>query len=248
MERELKQYLERHNFVDVIIPPDHITTLHQLFIKDIIPVCDNDEISLYCGIYYKLKKDYVNAIKYCLMAVNHNNPKALHNLADCYDETNDYANALKCWLLDIQQGGTHAHHSMNNCGVHYRKQGDYVNAVKYYLMADEHGNPNAMNNLAIHYRIRCDFVNAFKCWTKAVEHNNYNCASHALSCCRTHNLLTLGSRYVNHILNKSFNNDIIMFTLHFANSMDANLVNIIINLDYCQTDDELFNKFKCLLV
>lgn len=280
MEQELKQYLKQHNFINISIPPKHITILHKLFFKDIIPICSNDEISLYCGMYYRLKKDYTNAIKYSLMAFQCNNQKALHNLTDCYREINDYDNALKYWLLDIQQGGIYARHSMNNCAVYYHKQGDHANAVKYYLMADKHGDPNAMNNLAVHYngrcdytnafkcwslavergdtcamnnlamhcKIRCDYVNAFKYWTKAVDHNNYNHVSHALLCCRTNDLLTLGSRYVNKILNKSSNNAIIIFTLHFANVMNDNLVNIIINVDHCQTEDVLFNKFKKLLV
>lgn len=246
MEQEIKEYLKKNRFIYTCIPRELIIEVHELFIKGIIVQNPDNSMLRYYAIHYRIKKDYANAIKYYLLAAECGNTVALNGLASCYVEQNDESNAVKCWLMDIERCSPHAHSSMNSLGASYWKNDDYINAAKYFKMSSEHGNTNAMNNMAMYSKKQQDYANAFKYWSMAVEHNDYGNVDWALSCFKANKLLQYGITFVNKILNKHHNIEIIQFIMHFANNMDVDMVNIIINIDP-DNSDPLFYKFKKLL-
>ena len=51
------------------------------------------------GCHYEKEKNYENAIKYYLMAIEHNNVKAIVKLGACYEKQEDYKNMEKYYLM-----------------------------------------------------------------------------------------------------------------------------------------------------
>lgn len=245
MEEELKEYLQKKDYSYSPLSDEHIVAVHELFFKDIIVENPAYELLGCYATYYRIKKDYANATKYYLAALNYGNSWASFSLAQCYYEQDDYDNAVKYWQLDMQQGGSHSSYSMNSLGVHYFRQNDNVNAIKYYLMAIEHNSTHAMHNMALYYKTQQDYDNAFKYWCMAADHGHYSYGERALRCFKTNELVQYGILFANKILNREHNTEIISFITHFANIMNSDMVNLIINMD---DNDPIVHKFKKLLI
>lgn len=58
--------------------------------------------------YYSVKADYDNMVKYYLMAIEKNNSHAMHNLGFYYEKIKNYDNALKYYLMAIEHGDDNA--------------------------------------------------------------------------------------------------------------------------------------------
>ena len=132
----------------------------------------NDSMLMnYIGIYYDEQKDYVNMMKYYLMAIEENgNSDAMNNLGSYYCEQKDYENMKKYYLMAIENGNDM---TMNNLADYYKQQKDYKNMKKYYLMAiEEHGNSDAMNNLGYYYYEQKDYENMKKYYLMAIQRIN----------------------------------------------------------------------------
>lgn len=252
---EIKEYLQQQKFAYVhTLPPEHIDDIHKLFFGDITVAEPSSDMSAYYGTYYQIKKDYANAVKHYLIAMNSGNLKVLHSLAVCYHEQKDYDNAIKYWLWNIEHDDYLAH-SMNSLGAHYSDDNnDLINAKKYFRMAAECGDSCAMNNLGNIYKYLDDKPNAFKYWTMAVDCCDYERVGSILLYCINNYLVQECAAFINKILNKQHNYEIIMTVVRFVDIMNVDMVNIIINLDmtcclsYLDLSYREFCGFKKLLV
>lgn len=314
-EEQIKEYLQRHGIGYIPIPPEHIMTVYNLFFRDIVNVVDDSTVLLYYYIYFGIKCDSNNAIKYCLMsaergnvmamntvaycykewnqdavnpqgnplwvkyykmAIEHDNIPAMCHLAEYYDEQNDYENTVKYYTMAVAHEFDGA---MNNLARYYEKCNEDENAVKYYLMAIECGNTTSMNNLACYHERQHDYVKAIEyyelaiqCgsviamsnlghyyykqnasanthwhwWILAVEHGHYVSVDDILTICKRDGWNSYVLSFVNRLLNKSFGKQIADIVSHFINILNADMVNVIINMPL-SSDDALFNKFKELV-
>jgi TPR repeat protein len=97
-----------------------IMKIHNLFIHDKMFEPVNDSEYNHVGLYYeKIKKDYINAEKYYIIATEGNNVNAMNNLAIYYDYMKkDYTNAKKYYIMAIDRGDGDA---MNNLAFYYEK-------------------------------------------------------------------------------------------------------------------------------
>jgi TPR repeat protein len=118
--------------------------IYNLLFNDIIPQEQNTHIYNLLGLYYNIKKDYPNMLKYYLMAIKNNNIDAIFNLGNYYYDTQDYPNMLKYYLIAVKYDDDCA---MNNLAIYYEEQKDYPNMLKYYLMSISKGNTDAIINL-----------------------------------------------------------------------------------------------------
>ncbi len=121
--------------------------------------------------------------------------------------------------------------AMYNLASHYDDNQDWSNTLKYYLMAINCGNSNAMNALAINYACEHDYEHAMKYWFLAIDHNNYECAETVLTLCQRNGLVDWGIVYYNRLLNRLSNHLIMGFIIGHIDKMNANMVNIIINME-----------------
>ncbi len=132
------------------------------------------------ALVYKRLKDFNNAIKYYLLAIEKGDDNAIYNLALLYHtELKDFDNTIKYYLLAIDKNYVDA---MNNLALLYETEfKDLDNAIKYYLLAIDKNYDNAMNNLALLYETEFkDFDNAIKYYYLAIENNNVD-AMHNLA-------------------------------------------------------------------
>jgi TPR repeat protein len=172
---DIKTKIEKINIIlirngytgNIITDKEVINVVYDLLINDIIPVAtDNTEVIRYIAVYYEIKKDTENQIKYYLMAIDKKDSISMNNLARHYEDQKDYENMIKYYLMAIEEKYSIA---MNNLSLYYKGQKDYENMKKYYLMAIEQGNAIAMNNLGYYYHEQKDYVNMLKYYLMAIE-------------------------------------------------------------------------------
>jgi len=121
------------------------------------------------GILLNDLKNYKEAEKYFLMAIEKEDAAAMNNLAFLYvSEFKDFAKAEKYYLMAIEK--EHAVAMWNLAQLYRTEFKDFAKAEKYYLMAIEKENSNAMNNLALLYETEFkDFAKAEKYYLMAIE-------------------------------------------------------------------------------
>ena len=150
MEQELIQFLRLHNLIYVqITNSDSLIKIHNLFINNMINICNQDisdgELLFYYGVYYRLKSDTTKMVEYYLKSIDCGNSCAMINCAEWYNKQNMHDVAQKYYLMAIDHGNKNA---MNNYAVWCETHGTKEDVKKYYLMAIDHGNKNAMYNYA----------------------------------------------------------------------------------------------------
>ena len=156
-------YLNIYNIVNnFIINEGYDNIIKKYYLKNI--KYTNNKIGL--GLYYKMKKDYINMKKYLLKAVNKGNKYAMHILGNHYKIQEDYNNMKKYYLMAIDRDYDE---SMYQLGNYYEKQKDYDNMKKYYLMAIDKGDTDAMHNLAEYYKQQKDYDNMKKYYLIAIN-------------------------------------------------------------------------------
>ncbi len=243
MEQQIKEYLQNHNITYIPIFDEHTSIIYDLFFKDIVIALPDAIVSLYHGIYYSIKKDYYNAVKYYAMSAQYGNIDAMNAVGYyCYMSDN-YENATRYYMMAVELGCSNA---MADLAMNYNKCNDFENAVKYSLMAIEHGNITAMNNLSSYYYARNDFANATKYLLCAVDHGNYYHVDNFLKMCPCPELVSYQLQFANRILNKTFNNQIMDFIVDSFHLMNVDMVNIIVNIEGPITNG-LFSEFKNLV-
>ncbi len=161
MEEAISEYLELNGFTYVPVPDEHLVTVYNLLLKDIVVEVDDGTVLLYCGVHRSIK---------------------------------DY------------DGST----------------------IKYYKRASDKGNSHAMNNLANCYRYS-SYKKALKYYSMSIDCGNYRHVYDALSCIVENNKDSV--LYINKVLNKQFNVAICHTVCCLVESVDENLINIIVNID-----------------
>jgi tetratricopeptide (TPR) repeat protein len=102
----------------------------------------------------KWRQNYMEALKYCKMAFEKGNIKAINNLGYMYKYgkgvEQNYEEAIKYYKMAIEKGDNSA---MNNLGYMYGEgrgvELNYEESIKYYKMAIEQGNEIAKKNIKI---------------------------------------------------------------------------------------------------
>ena len=128
-----------------------------------------------CGVYfYFIEKNYKEAEKYYLMAIENGNSTAMYCLGYYYNHIEkNYEEAKKYYLMAIENGNSDA---MNCLGFYYHyyiEEKNYEEAKKYYLMAIENGNSTAMYNLGMYYHtIENNYEEAVKYYLMAIENGD----------------------------------------------------------------------------
>lgn len=126
MEKFIQQYLKDNGYGYAKINNDNdLKIIYDLYHDNII--CENtDKLSSNVlrryAMYYQIKKDDVNMLKYYLLAIDKGDTNAMNNLAQCYVEKNDYDNMLKYYLMAVDKGDTDG---MCKLGDYYYEQNDY---------------------------------------------------------------------------------------------------------------------------
>jgi TPR repeat protein len=144
---------------------------HQNAITKLKKLKEIDASTAYFGlglVYFEMR-DYTNAEKYYLLAVEKGEINAMNNLGLHYEKNKkDYDNAEKYFLMAVEKGEINA---MNNLGIYYEEiKKDYDNAEKYFLMAAERGNVMALSNLGLFYeKIKKEYAKAETYYLEAVE-------------------------------------------------------------------------------
>ena len=130
---------------------------------------DADEMVFTMAVKAHHDSDLVKAEKYYLMAVEHEDVKAMVNLGVLYNnEYKDVAKAEKYYLMAVEHEDVKA---MFNLGLLYEDEHkDVAKAEKYYLMAVEHEDVKAMFKLAVLYETEIkDFKKSERYYSKAIE-------------------------------------------------------------------------------
>jgi len=124
-----------------------------------------------------LNKNYPEAEKYYLQAVEKGDPKASNNLALLYKEQGKLEEAEKYYLQAVKKGIALARY---NLALLYKEQGKNLKAEKYYLQAIKKGIVEASNNLALLYKEQGKTEKAEKYYLQAIKKGiveaNYNLA------------------------------------------------------------------------
>lgn len=136
---------------------------------------------------------------------------------------------------------------MFNLAQHYHNHNEEDNAIKYYLMAIEHDDSDAMNSLAQIYYQQHQFDMAMQYWMKATEHNNYKETYSVVALCKHPLWIHHGVIYCNKLLNSQFVAIIEQYIVDAVNVLNADMINIIINIAQPTNYVPLFIKFKKLV-
>ncbi len=165
---EINQFRTNNNFGKLkITDPILIKKLHDLYFKDIND--DTIKNKHHYGVYYSIKEDYDNMMKYYLMAIENGNMNSMSNLAVYYYEQKDYDNMMKYYLMAVEKDSIMA---ICNLGKYYQEQKDYDNMMKYYLIGIKKGNKDAMNNLGVYYSRQKEYDNMMKYYLMAIKKGN----------------------------------------------------------------------------
>ena len=124
------------------------------------------------------QKDFKNAEKLYLSAIDKGNLIALNDLGNLYYLKRDYSEAKKYFQKSIDKGGTVA---LFNLAEVYRIEKNFSQAEKYYLLAISKGETQSYNNLALLYSENGKIEKAIETYLKAGENGDikgyYNLAN-----------------------------------------------------------------------
>lgn len=123
------------------------------------------------GLYFRyVKKDYVEAEKYYLMALNKHNADVMCNLGTLYWELKRYNEAEKYYLMEENKYNANA---MCYLGSLYLELKRYDEAEKYYLIAIELNQNDARYYLASFYsEVKHNYKEMFHYYLLAAKHNS----------------------------------------------------------------------------
>ena len=169
--------LEKKYNLDFSSLQEYNNVILEIFNGQITPekcnIEDSNVVFLFGSYYLKVEKNYIEAIKYYLMAIDLGDSNSMYNLGSYYyDIEKNYTEAVKYFLMAIEHGNSVA---MNSLGLYYDIEKNYPEAVKYYLMAIELENSDAMYNLgSYYYNIKKNYPEAVKYYLMAIEKRNSN--------------------------------------------------------------------------
>lgn len=184
LEENIKDFLIKEGYAySPIKKKENIPIIYELYISNVIPnietISNDADFLRRIGIYYEIKKDYDNMIKFYTMSYEKGDGQSACNLALYYEYLPDVTNMLKTYLIGIQLGHSE---SAVNIAKYYSKNKDYDNEIKYYEIALSLGDSSIFTKLGIAYynrklkigdggeRYNLDRMK--QCWKLALENNN----------------------------------------------------------------------------
>ena len=109
---------------------------------------------------------------------------------------------------------------------------------EHNLMAIDNDNACAMFNLGMYYKGIGDMENTFKYWYQAIKHDCCDRVDAIIGYCISLESFDYGVLYINQIIDRPYGHTVVRFIKHFGSMMNADLVNIIVNMDACPSADE----------
>src|SRR5438105_495738 len=110
MEQFIESYLDFNNLIFTKMNDEDTKIIYDLFKNDIIDLTKdyNDIVYNYIGIYYKIRRDFPNMIKYHLKAISKGNSNSMVDLGNHYERQKDFANMKKYYLMGMDSGNLFA--------------------------------------------------------------------------------------------------------------------------------------------
>jgi len=133
--------------------------------------------------------------------------------------------------------------SINNLAIQFLQGGDYDNAVKYFLIAIKNNCTIATYNIGMCYSLMGDDDLAIKYWFDHLEHSDAYVRA-TLRQLEMKGCVDYGILYCNRALNRTSNNAIMEFVLDFVNTLNADMVNIIVNMDMTVFTHDDFTQYQ----
>lgn len=116
-EWKISKVLEKHNinYHDFRINDPKLQYLmYELFTKNKFPRTIPKELNLIVAMYYKIKKDYENMVKYLLLDVQRGSLIAMFHLGTYYYEIHDIEKMLKYHKMAAKRGFSSSANSLEN--------------------------------------------------------------------------------------------------------------------------------------
>ena len=167
---KLKEYEIKYYSIN---DENSLIKIYELFVNKIVFEPENGAECIYIAIFYqRINKDFENAKKYYLMAVEYSSIYYIQ-LATFFNDIRDYENAKKYYLMTIE----HEHNNgfaLNSLGIYFCIKKNYKKGKKYFLLAVKHGNPIALNNLGCYYfEHKNDNKKAEMYYLNAIDHGYF---------------------------------------------------------------------------
>lgn len=180
---ELKKMFDDYDIKYVEIKEEHLTTIYNLFTKNVIPSSNNDpDVLYYIGNYYRLHNDCQKMIHFLSLSAEQNHIESIINLAHYYEDIGDKCNMPAEHAISSERSNTEKYYTqginqgsvecMADFGGYYQDIGDYDNMMKYYQMAIDKNNTDAMVNLGDYYATIQDYEQMKSYYIKAAELGN----------------------------------------------------------------------------
>lgn len=174
MEQYIIDYLHNHKYKYIKINEiEYITHIYYLFKYDMVQLKKHIYIqilSLYYGIYYNIKKDYTNGIKYLIPIAKRGNMHSINILARCYYKNGDYGKSVHWCLIGIKNNNPSLMCQLGR--YYYFQRHNYNESKKYYLMAIDNGNIKANHYMGIYYHKNGKYDKAIKYYKMYLGNNN----------------------------------------------------------------------------
>ena len=112
--------------------------------------------------YYLGERNYPQMVKYLKLGIVANSIESMLSLGKYYQNIKNYSEMKLCYLDGIERlSSSDAMYELGN--YYYKKEKDYPNAIKYFLLGVEKFNLNCVNQLALHYmNVENDYLQAKK--------------------------------------------------------------------------------------
>ncbi len=162
---------------------------------------EEDGVKYYLlGRLYTNQKNFSEAEKYYLEAINKGHVIALNNIALLYKDQGKNQEAEKYYLEAINEGHVDA---LYNLALLYKDQRKIEEAEKYYLEAVNKGHVNASNNLANLYQDQGKNEEAEKYYLEAINKGNINALNNLATLYQEQGKNEKAEKYYLEAINKS---------------------------------------------
>lgn len=164
---KIKNHVSNY-YLTMNIKDIHIKKVYELLIENKI-YSDEDidsDLCTYLGLYYEIKKDNDNMMKYYKMAVDLGNSIAMCYLGLHYKRINDNENTVKYHKMAVELGNVD---SMVYLGDYHKDKMDYDDMLKYYLKASELGSIRVNHKLGLFYNSAHDHDNTIYYYQKGIS-------------------------------------------------------------------------------
>lgn len=169
-EEKLKHFfIEEKKYIYLPLNEQEIKQVYNLYFKNIEDDVTSSNSTHYYGLYYHLKEDYTNMMKYYLLSIEKGNVYSMNNMGVHFKEKKDYVNMFKYLDMVIENNNDIC---MLNLGTYYEEIGDYENMMKYYNKSIEKGNAWGLLRKGYYYKSVGENRKMLKNIIKSIESGN----------------------------------------------------------------------------